>query len=143
MLALTLLPIACVAFSSLTCRISGGLFQDFAPSAYHMQHVLLPTLRRMGVQAELKILRPGSVPTGDGVIEVKVIPVEDRLTALQVVERGSIVRIEGIALSSHLKDRKVSERMAAECRRILRLACSAGGVRRPLDHRVPAPPAGR
>ncbi len=137
MLALTLLPIACVALSPLTCRISGGLFQDFAPSAYHMQHVLLPTLRRMGVQAELKILRPGYVPTGDGVIEVKVSPVEDRLTALQVVERGSIVRIEGIALSSHLRERRVSDRMAVECERVLRTAGYSASIRTIYDATAP------
>jgi len=120
MLALTILPAACFASGPVTCRISGGLFQDFAPSAYHIQHALLPTLRRMGLRARLEILRPGYVPKGGGIIEVEVIPVGDKLVPLELPEQGSVARIEGMALSSHLKDRKVSERMAAECRRILR-----------------------
>jgi RNA 3'-terminal phosphate cyclase (ATP) len=74
----------------------------------------------MGLRARLEILRPGYVPKGGGIIEVEVIPVGDKLVPLELPEQGSVAQIEGIALSSHLKDRKVSERMAAECRRILR-----------------------
>jgi RNA 3'-terminal phosphate cyclase (ATP) len=119
MLAFSVLTAACFAESPLTCRISGGLFQDFAPSLYHMQHVLLPVLRRMGVQAELEMVRPGYVPKGGGIIELKVKPVKGKLVALQVPEQGKIVRIEGIAISSHLQERKVSDRMADECRQVL------------------------
>jgi RNA 3'-terminal phosphate cyclase (ATP) len=119
MLALTILPAACFASEPVTCRISGGLFQDFAPSAYHIQHALLPTLRRMGLGARLKILRPGYVPKGGGIIEVEVIPIGGKLIPVELPEQGNVTRVEGIALSSHLKDRKVSERMAAECQRVL------------------------
>ncbi|MBI2850937.1 MAG: RNA 3'-phosphate cyclase [Chloroflexi bacterium] len=119
MLAFSLLAAACFAASPLTCRISGGLFQDFAPSLYHMQYVLLPVLRRMGVRAELEMLRPGYVPKGGGIIELKVRPLESKLVALRLPEQGRIVSIEGIAISSHLQERKVSDRMADECRRAL------------------------
>jgi RNA 3'-terminal phosphate cyclase (ATP) len=122
MLALTLLPASCFASGPVICRISGGLFQDFAPSAYHIKHALLPTLRRMGLRARLEILRPGYVPKGGGIIEVEVSPLGDKLVPLELPEQGRVARIEGISLSSHLKDRKVTERMAAECRRILRSA---------------------
>jgi len=140
MLALTLLPAACFASGPVTCRISGGLFQDFAPSAYHIQHALLPTLRRMGLRARLEIPRPGYVPKGGGIIEVEVSPVGDKLVPLELPEQGNVARIEGIALSSHLKDRKVSERMAAECRRILR----SGGLSASIESidDVTAPQAG-
>ena len=119
MLALTLLPAVSFTESQFTCRISGGLFQDFAPSAFHMKYVLLPALHKMGMQAELEIVRPGYVPTGGGIIELSVKPAEGGLIALQLPERGSIVKIDGIALCSHLKERKVSDRMADECRRTL------------------------
>jgi len=120
MLALTILPAACFASRPLACRISGGLFQDFAPSAYHMQHALLPILQRMGLRAQLDIVRPGYVPKGGGIIELQVSPVRDRLLPLKLLKQGNISRIEGVALSSHLKERKVSERMAAECQQTLR-----------------------
>ena len=119
MLALAILPVACFASRPVSCHIYGGLFQDFAPSAYHMQHALLPTLRRMGLRARLKVVRPGYVPKGGGIIQLEVRPVEDRLASLEMTKQGRIVAIEGIALSSHLRQRKVSERMAIECQRVL------------------------
>ncbi len=120
MLALTILPAVCFASGPVTCRISGGLFQDFAPSAYHIQYALLPILRKMGLRAQLEILRPGYVPKGGGAIELKATPVGAKLIPLELQYQGKITKIEGVALSSHLKDRKVSERMATECQRILR-----------------------
>jgi RNA 3'-terminal phosphate cyclase (ATP) len=93
----------------------------------------LPTLRRMGLHAQLKIIRPGYVPTGGGIIEMQVNPVEDRLAALQLLEQGRVARIEGIALSSHLQERKVSERMAAECRRVLGMAGLSASIQSIYD----------
>jgi len=137
MLALTILPAACFASRPVTCRITGGLFQDFAPSAYHMQHVLLPALRRMGLRVRLEIVRPGYVPRGGGIIEMEVSPVEDRLVPLELPEQGRVSKIEGIALSSHLKERKVSERMAAECQRVLRSAGLSASIRSVNDTSAP------
>lgn len=140
MLGLTILPVACFASRPVSCRIQGGLFQDFAPSAYHMQHVLLPTLQRMGLHARLKIVRPGYVPRGGGITEVEVNPVEDGLSSLELPEQGKVARIEGIALSSHLSERRVSERMAAECNRALHAAGLSASIRSVDD--ITAPQAG-
>jgi len=38
---------------------------------------------------------------------------------LNLTEQGDILNINGIALSSHLEEKKVSQRMAQECRKIL------------------------
>jgi RNA 3'-terminal phosphate cyclase (ATP) len=118
MFAQALLPLACFAEKPSKFRLQGGLFQDFAPSAYHMKSVLLPLLKQMGIQAELEIIRPGYVPKGKGIIEIRVEPVE-KLKPLNLVEQGKITSINGIALSSHLEEKKVSQRMAQECRKIL------------------------
>jgi len=120
MLAMSLLLVGCFADRPSTFRISGGLFQDFAPSAYHMQYVLFPTLRKMGISAELEVKQPGYVPQGKGVIQVRVKPLEARLSPLLLLEQGKVKRIEGIALSSHLKEQRVSQRMAEECEEMLR-----------------------
>jgi RNA 3'-terminal phosphate cyclase (ATP) len=116
MLATSVLLVGCFADRPCHFRISGGLFQDFAPSAYHMQYVLIPTLRRMGLNASLEVKQPGYVPRGRGVIEVSVAPAGSMLNPLLLVEQGEVKRIEGIALSSHLREQKVSQRMAYECR---------------------------
>ncbi len=118
MMAQTLLPLACFAGKPSKFRLGGGLFQDFAPSAYHMKFVLLPILEQMGIQAELEIVRPGYVPRGGGIIEIEVEPVK-KLKPLGLTEQGEILGIKGIALSSHLKGRKVSHRMAEECQKAL------------------------
>ena len=118
MFAQALLPLACFAEKPSKFRLEGGLFQDFAPSAYHMKSVLLPLLKQMGIQAELEIIRPGYVPKGKGIIEIEVEPVE-KLKPFNLIEQGKITSINGIALSSHLEEKKVSQRMAQECRKIL------------------------
>ena len=118
MMAQTLLPLACFARKPSKFRLEGGLFQDFAPSAYHMKFVLLSVLKRMGVSVELDIIRPGYVPRGGGIIEVRVEPA-GKLEPLNLTVQGEILNIKGIALSSHLKAKKVSPRMAGECQRIL------------------------
>jgi RNA 3'-terminal phosphate cyclase (ATP) len=119
MLALTVIPLALFADRPSRYRITGGLFQDFAPSTFHFQHVLLPVLQRMGVNVDVKIMRPGYVPQGQGVIQVTVMPAGRMLQPLSLIHQGSVTRTQGVALSSWLKGRKVSERMAQECRTVL------------------------
>jgi len=120
MMAMTLLPLACFAERACTFRLKGGLFQDFAPSAHYMQRILLPTLAHMGVRAELRIVRPGYVPRDAGIIEVSVKPLRDKIGALSLpVRRGPVRRMSGVALCSHLQQRRVSERMAASCAQML------------------------
>jgi RNA 3'-terminal phosphate cyclase (ATP) len=119
MLAMTILPLACFARQVTMFNISGGLFQDFAPSAYHMQHVLFPTLRRMGMHADLAIKRPGYAELGDGTIELKVKPLKAKFCPLRSTAQNKINQIGGIALSSHLEQSKVSERMVKECKQRL------------------------
>jgi RNA 3'-terminal phosphate cyclase (ATP) len=115
MLALSILPVACFADGPVTARITGGVFQDFAPSPHHMQYVLVPLLKRMGVNMELTVVRAGYVPRGAGVIELKVKPARPLLHALTCMEQGRVQRVSGIAFSSHLAEREVSERMARVC----------------------------
>jgi RNA 3'-terminal phosphate cyclase (ATP) len=119
MLALSIIPLALFANRPSRHTITGGLFQDFAPSIYHVQHVLLPILQLMGITVGIKIKQPGYVPRGNGRIEVHVVPVRERIKALTLTDRGKITGIRGIALSSLLMGRKVSDRMAQECRRQL------------------------
>ena len=120
LLAMTILPAACFSRGAMSFKISGGLFQDFAPSAYHIQYVLFPVLREMGITAELSIIRPGYVPRGGGIIQVKVKPVTGKIKPILLPSQGDVTRIEGIALSSHLKPRQVSERMVEKCSEVLK-----------------------
>jgi RNA 3'-phosphate cyclase len=119
MMCLCLLPLGCLSVSESCYTISGGLFQDFAPNAFHMKHVLLNLLKSFSVNAEIKVVKPGYVPLGRGILKVKVKPVTGNLKPLKLPEQGKIISIKGIAISSHLNERNVSRRMADSCNRLL------------------------
>jgi RNA 3'-terminal phosphate cyclase (ATP) len=115
MLALGILPLACFAHAPVRARITGGVFQDFAPSPHHMHHVLAPLLARMGIEMELRVLRAGYVPRGAGVVELRVRPARGALAPLVLAERGVVRGVSGVAFASHLAERRVAERMAQTC----------------------------
>ncbi len=115
LLTMCVLPLALYADRICEFDVVGGLFQDHAPSVFHLKYVLFPLLARMGIEADLEIIRPGYVPRGLGHIRVRVTPLKSPPLALQLKEQGSIRSIKGVALSSHLRERKVSSRMASAC----------------------------
>ena len=119
MLGLGILPVLAFASSSVNVELRGGLFQDCAPSVFHLQHVMLPLLHRMGLEVELVMERPGYVPRGEGIVRLAVQPVRKPLRHLRIEETGTVTRVWGIALSSHLEKRHVSERMADAAQEVL------------------------
>jgi RNA 3'-terminal phosphate cyclase (ATP) len=133
MLALGILPVACFAESTVTARIAGGVFQDWAPSPHHIEHVLAPLVARMGAGVEVRVLRAGYVPQGGGEIELRIEPARGALLPLRLIEQGVVRSVRGIALSSHLAERQVSERMARACEAELAAAGLACTVERVLD----------
>jgi len=76
----------------------------------------------MGLRATVEVLRPGYVPTGGGLIVLQVWPLTGPLQPLCLTDPGRVTRVWGIAVSSHLEHRRVSDRMAARCRERLRAA---------------------
>ena len=126
MLAVAVLLVLAFQRQAVRVHIQGGLFQDFAPSVFHTQQVLLPLLRGMGLEAELTMLRPGYVPRGDGQVVVATTPTGG-LRELVLEDPGRVERVWGIALASHLQAPRVGVRMAEAARAVL----AAGGQRRP------------
>ncbi|MDP2673434.1 MAG: RNA 3'-terminal phosphate cyclase [Dehalococcoidia bacterium] len=122
LLAQAVLPVLAFSGTPSAVELRGGLFQDFAPSFYHFHYVLLPLLRRMGIEAKAQMIRPGYVPSGGGILRLAVQPAVDPLRPLVLEERGEIERVWGVALSSHLRERNVSERMARTARESLTAA---------------------
>jgi len=112
MLALGVLPVLAFKSTPTVVQIHGGLFQDFAPSVFHLQHVILPLLNKIGLKTTLTMERPGYVPTGNGSLSLWVQPVRKPLHPLRLESQGAVQRIWGIALASHLAERRVSHRMA-------------------------------
>jgi RNA 3'-terminal phosphate cyclase (ATP) len=73
----------------------------------------------MGLEVELVIERPGYVPRGEGIVRLAVQPLRKPLRHLRIEEPGTVTRVWGIALSSHLEKRHVSERMADAAQEVL------------------------
>ncbi len=121
MLAFSVLPLAIFAKRQCHFTLIGGLFQDFAPSAFHMRHVLFPIIGRMGADIRMDIVRPGYVPEGKGHLEIDVKPLVSPLGPLHILRQGNIRKIRGTSLASHLERENVSMRMADRCRELLRM----------------------
>lgn len=118
MAAFTLIAPALFAAERSTFTITGGLFQDFAPSFYHMQQVLIPLIIRMGAQVDIAMQRPGYVPKGSGSLTLRVEPCS-ALKPLVLNRQGMLTDIHGVAIASHLKHQKVSRRMASRSAELL------------------------
>jgi RNA 3'-terminal phosphate cyclase (ATP) len=112
MLALGVLPVLAFKATPTVAQMHGGLFQDFSPSVFHLQHALLPLLNKMGLNTTLTMERPGYVPTGNGSLSLSVQPVRKALHPLRLESQGPVQRVWGMALASHLAERRVSQRMA-------------------------------
>jgi RNA 3'-terminal phosphate cyclase (ATP) len=133
MLTLAVLPVLAFAGAPTEAEIVGGVFQDFAPSYFHLQHVVLPLLEVMGLDATVQMRRPGYVPTGGGVLHVSVRPAVRCLRALVLEEPKRVDRVWGIALCSHLQERRVSDRMAEAARQELSAAGYSGEIEARYD----------
>jgi RNA 3'-terminal phosphate cyclase (ATP) len=122
MLTLAVLPVLAFAGAPIEAEVVGGVFQDFAPSYFHLQHVVLPLLANIGLDATVEMRRPGYVPTGGGVLHVSVRPALGPLRPLHLEPPARVDRVWGIALCSHLLERHVSDRMADAAQEELRAA---------------------
>jgi RNA 3'-terminal phosphate cyclase (ATP) len=87
----------------------------------------------MGADVSLEVARPGYVPGGGGIIEMHVVPRRQGLASLVLDAPDHVSEVRGIALSSHLAERRVSERMASICEAQVRSAGIACGVDRVDD----------
>lgn len=71
---LTLLPALLLATSPSRLVLSGGTHVPSAPTTDYLDEILLPLLRRMGVEIELKTIRAGFHPAAGGKVMMRVTP---------------------------------------------------------------------
>lgn len=105
------LPVAIASGEAVTMRISGGSDIRSAPPLDYFRHVLLPLLGKMGLKAEISVLRRGYFPRGGGEILVEVQP-SLPLIALALDSPGPLAEIRGFAHVANLPSHIV-QRMAA------------------------------
>jgi RNA 3'-terminal phosphate cyclase (ATP) len=110
-----LLPLALAAGPSrLTLR--GGTHVAWSPPFDYLKRVYLPTLARMGIRAKVNLRRWGWYPQGGGEVQVTIegLGADAALTALDLRQRGELLRVRGLSASSNLpKHIRVRQEKAA------------------------------
>jgi RNA 3'-terminal phosphate cyclase (ATP) len=116
-----LLPLA-LAVGVSTVILRGGTHVDMSPSYDYVYDVWLPTLARMGVRAELSLVRSGWYPVGQGEARLRIAG-----WPLRLEHRGPLHAVTGHALAANLPAH-ICERMASHARDLLEQAGIAAEI---------------
>ncbi|MEM2074408.1 MAG: RNA 3'-terminal phosphate cyclase, partial [Nitrososphaeria archaeon] len=128
MLFMTVLPICIFAKEKVNLTVKrGGTDVRASPTINYLKNVLLKVLNKIGVNANIQVIKYGYYPVGMGEAVLSVEPVR-RLIPIVLEEFGNIKEVRGISICTFLKDRKVSERQA--------LAASKELKKKGLDPRI-------
>lgn len=114
-----LLPLA-LADGESTVILNGGTHVAMSPSFDYVHDVWLPTLARMGLRAELSLVRSGWYPVGKGEVRLRLRRGGGRraLCPLRLEDRGSLRAVTGRSLAANLPAH-IPERMAVRAQSIL------------------------
>ncbi len=119
MLFLSVLPICVFAKSPVRVHVAkGGTDTIHAPTINYMRHILLPTLKKMGVEAEITVQKYGYYPKGMGEATLTVKP-NPNLQPITLEKFGTLKAINGISVCTFLSDRQVAERQAKAAQTVL------------------------
>ena len=112
MLLMTVLPICAFAEATVYLHVvKGGTDVSHSPTVNYMRYILLPTLKRMGLNATLTVQKYGYYPKGMGEVTITVEPCKS-LKPLRLESFGKIKAIKGVSICTFLAERKVAERQA-------------------------------
>ena len=112
MLLLATLPICLYAQNPVRLHVAkGGTDTTHAPTINYMRNILLPTLKHMGVEAEISVQKYGYYPKGMGEATMTVKP-NRQLKPFTLEGFGKIKSIKGVSVCTFLANRQVAERQA-------------------------------
>ena len=112
MLLMTVLPICACAKGTVQIRVAkGGTDVAHSPTINYICNVLLPALKKMGVDVTITVLKYGYYPKGMGEVTLTVKP-QPSLQPLRIETFGKLKSIKGISVCTFLAKRKVAERQA-------------------------------
>ena len=138
-----LLPLALATGDSVV-TLKGGTHLPWSPPILYIEHVYLPTLRKMGLQAQVQVRAWGWYPRGGGEVELRVTGgggnVASPLGGLQLLERGTLQQVRGLAIVTELPSH-IPQRMAMRAENLLQQADLKAQVQ-PVRERGVGPGAG-
>lgn len=112
-----LMPVAVFANDSVIVEIRGGTNVPMSPPIEYLQEVLVPSLKMLGVNVQVNLLRYGFYPKGGGIVQAYVNPVRS-INPINITKDFIVKRVFGIAYSSRLPQ-NITERMSKTARNIL------------------------
>jgi RNA 3'-terminal phosphate cyclase (ATP) len=119
MLLMAALPICIFAKNPVKLHVAkGGTDTTHAPTINYLRFVLLPTLRKMGIEAEITVQKYGYYPKGMGEATMTVKP-SPALKPIQLDSFGKIKSVNGVSVCTFLADRQVAERQAKTAQQTL------------------------
>lgn len=105
-----LIPVGVFSEEGILLNIKGGTTGKSAIPIEYYPAVIIPTLKKIGVNVELELIRRGYYPKGGGQVKVKVFPKKE-FKALDLTQQGRPKEIQGISHAHlELKRKNVSER---------------------------------
>ena len=112
MLLLAVMPVCLFADNPVSLHVAkGGTDTTHAPTINYIRNVLLPTLTRMGVDADVTVQKYGYYPKGMGEATMTVKP-NRTLKPIFLENFGKLKSIRGVSVCTFLADRRVAERQA-------------------------------
>lgn len=114
-----LLPLA-IASGNSEVILRGGTHVPFSPPLTYIEHVYLPLLRQMGVEAEVKLNAWGWHPQGGGEVQLQVHG-HHKLGEINLLETGELQQVRGLAVVTELPSH-IPQRMASRAENLLRQA---------------------
>lgn len=118
MLMLACLPICLYADQPVRLHVArGGTDTTHAPTVNYLRNVFLPTLKKMGVNADLTVEKYGYYPKGMGEATMTVTPNVPKPIRLEAF--GKLKKISGVSVCTFLADRQVAERQAKAAEQFL------------------------
>lgn len=120
MLIMTVLPMCAFAEKPVTLRISrGGTDVRHSPTINYLINVFLKFLERMGLTAQIEVIKYGYYPKGMGEVILRVKPCRVFLP-IKLEEFGKLKTIRGVSVCTFLAEKRVAERQAREAERLLK-----------------------
>jgi RNA 3'-terminal phosphate cyclase (GTP) len=130
-LALQGLILPCFYSSSpIDLKFEGGATDTFfSPTMDYFESVFLGVLGKLGMRAEINVIKRGYYPEGGAKLGAIVYP--SKLKGFEMTKRGALRRISVISgASESLKNQKVAERQIAGVREVL------GGLKLPMEEKI-------